>query len=386
MKALFITKSKILPMNDGAFIYTYGILQYLKKYNMEIDFVSFYETEPYSELEKIFLLKLCNNVECVKLVWQSTALNLSIKYPNNIRKYTRNNMMKILKQKAMDNYDVVIIDHLQVYEYAKLFPNSKIILIEHNAESKIWENYSKKCAGIVRLLVERNAKMTKKYEANAVANADGVISIAETDAEYLSSISNRNDIAIMHPYNLYDIIKTDSDIENVDNSVLFIGSYGWYPNQEAARFLAKEVMPLLRKKFSGIKLYLVGKSPTDEIIGYGNENEDIVVTGMVDSVDPYIKKCDLFINAMFDGSGMNIKMMEAMGKGIPIITSTFGARGINLIDGEEALIFDTVDSCVECVSEILVDRGKAKQMAGKARKFYEVFIEPGNRVKEVFFE
>ena len=386
MNALFLTMRKIFPMNDGAFIYSFGILKYLKEHDMEISFVSFYEKEPYSTDEEKKLLEVCKSVDCVKLNWRSTALNLSLKYPNNIRKYTRNAMVYLLNQKKEEHFDVVIIDHLQMFEYAKLFPNSKIVLIEHNVESKIWENYAEKCKGIIKYLVQRSATMTKKYEIEAISQADAVVSIAETDAEYLSSISGRRDIAVMHPYNKYQLVKTEADIKNRTKKILFVGSYGWYPNQQAAKFLATELMPILEKKVAGIQLYLVGKDPTPEIMKYAEEDKSIIVTGVVDSVDPYIKEADIFINAMFDGSGMNIKMMEAMGKGIPLITSDFGRRGIDLIDGKEALVFSNADDCAEKIEMLLNDVCVSISLAKNARKFYLQFIEPDNTVYHAFFK
>lgn len=385
MKALFLTMRKILPMNDGAFIYSFGILQYLKEHNMDISFVSFYEKSPYSETEKERLLKVCTTVDCVKLNWQSTALNMSLKYPNNIRKYTRSSMVRLLNKKRAEHFDVVIIDHLQMFEYARIFTDAKIVLIEHNVESKIWENYAEKCNGLVKKLVLRSANMTKEYEIHALQKTDAVISIAATDKEYLSKISGCSGIVVMHPYNKYELVKTEEDIRQRSKKILFIGSYGWYPNQQAARFLATELLPILKEKIEGVQLYLVGKDPTAEIIKYAEMDKSIIVTGMVDSVDPFIKEADVFVNAMFDGSGMNIKMMEAMGKGIPLVTSEFGCRGIALNNGSEAFVFKNVNDCAEKVVTVLSNPDISLSMAKKARHFYLNFIEPEASVFSAFF-
>ena len=356
MRALFITTRKILPLNDGAFIYTYGILQYLKSLNFEIHFVSFYETTPYSITEINQLKTLCFDVSCVKLIWQTTALNLSFKYPNNIRKYTRNRMKRSLKEKrAKYKFDIVVVDHLQMFEYAYLFPSSKIVLIEHNVEANIWFNFASKCNGLIKKLVTRSAKMTYEYEKKAITFANSVVSITQTDLDFFKQMNPRADVVVMHPYNMYPHIKTEIDILSVKYKILFIGSYGWFPNQEAAGFLVEEIMPRLRRCIPEIKLYLVGKDPTSEMVAYGNSFDDIFVTGMVDSVDPYIKECDLFINAMFSGGGMNVKMMEAMGKGIPVISSRFGCRGIAVENRVHVAIFDSVDECIELITWLMND-------------------------------
>lgn len=385
MNALFVTMRKIMPLNDGAFIYSYGILRYLSEIGIRTDFVSFYEKNDYTKDEKDMILKFCDSVTGSKLNWKSTALNLSFKYPNNIRKYTRNSMKKkLLDIKSKKKYDIVIIDHLQMFEYAKLFESAKIVLIEHNIESNIWKEYASKCSGIVKFLVGRSADMTLKYEKEAVKTADAVISIAETDAKILRSFDKNAVIEVMHPYNVYDIVKNKEDIAITDNSILFIGSYGWYPNQKAADFLVNDVMPKLREKIPGLKLYLVGKEPTEKIKKYGETFDDVIVTGMVDSIDPYIKKCDVFVNAMFEGSGMNIKMIEAMGKGIPILSSSYGCRGINVTNSNEVMVFDSASECADFVCDLIGDREKAVSLSLNAREFYLNFIKPCDNVKNIF--
>ena len=385
MKVLFITMRKILPLTDGATIYTHGILRYLNELGLETTLVSFFEDNDYNAKEIEELSRICKYVESVKLNWTSTALNLSFKYPNNIRKYTRLSLIKLLKEiKKRDDFDLVIIDHLQMFEYSKIFCDKKIILIEHNIESNIWLEYSEKKRGIIKKLVTRSAKMTLEYEKLALNKADHVISIAKSDADKLKKISGRNDIVIMHPYNVYDLLKTNEDIMKVSKKIIFIGSYGWYPNQEAAKFLATEVMPILRNIDPDIKLYLVGKDPSAEIIKYGQEHEDIIVTGTVDSVIPYVKLSDIFINAMSSGSGMNIKMMEAMGYGIPIVSSEHGVRGIDVRNDEHLLIYKDAEECAGCVNLLLNNRKKALEIRNNARKFYLDFIEPNDDVRRVF--
>lgn len=385
MKILFITMRKILPLNDGAFIYSYGILQYLKKQGADISFVSFYENQPYTQEETKQLKNICTRVEGTRLTWKSTALNMSFRYPNNIRKYTRKAMYITLRRiQKEETFDVVIIDHLQMFEYAKIFDKSKIVLIEHNVETQVWKNYAKKCSGLMKMAVKRSAEMTGKYETEALKKADSVISIAKTDAELLKQMSGRKDITIMHPYNLYDMVKDRVRNEKNEKKILFIGSFGWYPNQQAADFLVNNIMPVLRERIPGIKLYLVGKEPTDKIINYAKMYRDVIVTGMVESVDPYIAKSDVFVNAMFDGSGMNIKMMEAMGKGIPVVTSEFGCRGINIVNGEQAFVFKNEEECVDEIVKIIENDDIADGLVCKARSFYEAFIEPDEDVRKAF--
>lgn len=388
MDALYITTRKILPLNTGAALYSYGILQYLKELGISVTYASFHEGAPYTEEEVAFLKKTCVEVETVELKFANTALNFSREYPNNVRKYIRKDMMDLMdKLSRRCDYKLLVVDHVHMFEYAQCFPNAKVVLIEHNIEANLWKEYAERSKGLVKSLVARSAWMLDDYEKMAIRRADGVISIADTDAKVFERYTeNPEKICVMHPYNLYDCVKTEEDIHSTSNSICFIGGYNWYPNQAAADYLVKELMPVLREKRPGIKLYLVGKEPTDTMQGYAAENPDVVVTGLVDSVDPYVKNCDVFVNAMFDGSGMNIKMMEAMGKGIPVVTSEYGCRGIPVTDGKEVLVFQSPEQCAEQICKMIEDKEATVQMTKAAREFYRGFIEPDEKVKETFLK
>lgn len=386
MNVLVISQRKILPTLDGALIGSLGLIKYLKDMGASTTLVTFIESEDYSDKERAELLKYVSALYSCPLKWTSTALNLSLKYPNNIRKYTRKAMASLIQKIKLENtFDVVIIDHLQLFEYAKLFTKERIVLHTHNVESNIWEEYAKKCSGIVRALVSRSARMTYEYECRALASADGVTACSDTDLAVFKRMAPGMNGVVMHSYNKFDRVKTKEDVFKRSNKIVFVGSYGWYPNQAAARFLALELMPELIKRIPGIQLYLVGKDPTDEIRGYAASNPQITVTGTVDSIDPYLKEADVFVNAVTEGSGINIKMIEAMGKGIPIVSSEYGSRGIDTGKIEAFKTFSSVSQCIENIVDILDDRDEAYRLTVGARQFYESFIKPGRDVEVIIF-
>lgn len=385
MNILVISQRKVLPMTDGALIYSCGLLKLLKKMGAMVTLVSFTDGPDYTKSEMDELHRYVIDVHLCKLRWKSTALNLSLSYPNNIRKYTRRSMIKLLQTIKQHNvFDTVVIDHLQMYEYAKLFPESRIILHTHNVESDIWFEYANKCTGIMKALVNRSAKMTYSYEKKAIETADFVTAISKSDAEKFEKMVPEKEIEVLQGYSEYSILKDETNIRCVNNKILFIGSYGWFPNVASAKYLVEKIMPILRKRKVAVQLFLVGKNPTQEMLDYGKKYDDIIVTGMVDSVDPYILDCDVFVNAVCEGSGINIKMIEAMGKGIPIVTSEFGARGYEITNGKEAYIYKNDEECADYIEKLLTDREKALYLRTEARAFYERFNMPSKDIMRLF--
>ncbi len=385
-RILFITQRKLLPMHDGALLGSVGFLKFLKLLDTEVDCISFYDTEDYSVEERSSLSTLCNSLNSVRLIWKSTALNLSFKYPNSIRKYTRNSMRKLIRRMfAQKSYDIVIIDHLQMAEYIQDAKAPITVLSEHNVESEIWENYSTICNRLIRPIVKINARRTQKYESEALGCFDYVLATTDRDKDKLLALNPEANIKVMHPYSCFDIIKDVNSIKKVNKKILFIGSYGWFPNENAALFLINEVMPIIRTLIKDVDLYLVGQGPTQGMYNHAKGYEDIIITGRVDSTDEYYLKCDLFINPIHDGSGVNIKMLEAMGKGIPIVSSRFGLRGFNNTENGFVSVFTDARACANIVVDLLNDENGRLNQSKLARNAYLKFVEPKDDIKSVFY-
>ena len=385
MRVLLLTTKNLLPMNSGGLVGSNGMLRFLYDSGYAVTLVNFYEKDDYTSEQITELRHYAEEIYTVKLTWPSVALNLSIRYPNSIRKYTRRGMKKVLSElDSRKHFQIVVIDHVQMYEYAKLFPDARIILHTHNMECNLWYDHAKNCSRISRPLILRNAAMLKEYEKWAFLSADGVLTCSETDREDFRQLAPECNAATMHSYIRFEPVKTEEDIRNRDNSILFIGTYSWEPNADAAEYLIDEVMPELREKLTGIKLYLVGKDPTEAMRMKAQQYGDIIITGMVESIDPYIKKADVFVNTVTKGSGINIKVIEAMGKGIPVISSEFGARGIDAEEGRDFLIYRSCKELTKHIEKVISDKEQAERLSNNARKFYLNFIQPGEDVRRMF--
>lgn len=385
MKVLVVTQRKLLPMTDGALIGSMGLLNYLHDLGHTIQVIHFIEDQDYTEEELNEIKQIVDKVYTVNLHWRSTALNLSFRYPNSIRKYKRTSFEKKVQEvKKLFKPDFVVIDHTQMYEYARCFKDLYYVLHTHNVESNVWFDYAKNKSGIVKYMVTRTAKMMRDYEINALKESPSITACSETDAHIFKQLVPSANIATFHSYIKFPLVKTRQDIMKNNKTIIYIGSYSWYPNQLAARYLINEIMPQLRECIPGVKLLLVGKTPTEEMIKKAELFNDIEVTGMVESVDPYIKQADVFVNAVEDGGGINIKLIETMGKGIPVVTSKFGSRGMKISNNVNALVYENKRQCIDMIAELLNDKEKALTLSMNARLTYEDFIKPNDDIKAIF--
>ena len=386
MNVLYLTPRNVLPLNGGAEIGSLGLIKTLKRIGFRTTLLSFYDDQPYNDDETNELLKYVSEIKSIKFEKTSLALSFSFKYPNSIKKYTKKEMMALLnEQLKLKDYQFVVSDHLQMFEYCKtakhIKRDIKIILNEHNVEYLIWKNYSTICNFLIRPFVSFNAIRMKHYEADACRKAYCSLVVSEKDKQSLLHIAPDANIISMLPPTFFELTKFQEDFHENHNTLLFVGNYAWYPNVYAAMDLIKEIMPRLRERLPFVKLYLVGNKPTKEMLYYSSIHDDIIVTGKVASLEQYYREADVFINPVSEGGGINIKTLEAIGRGIPLVSSEFGVRGIK--DNNCIAVYRNYNDCVDKIIDLLRNKTKALNQAKEARLLYDEIALPDKDLKPI---
>ncbi|MPZ22250.1 MAG: glycosyltransferase [Dehalococcoidia bacterium] len=135
--------------------------------------------------------------------------------------------------------------------------------------------------------------------------------------------------------------------------LLFVGHYQHPPNEDAAVVLAEHLFPSIRARLPGVKLYLVGNGPTERILQLSSD--DIIVTGWVDDLSPFLRGCRVFVAPLRFGSGMKGKIAQSMSYGLPVVSTSIGAEGMRLEPGRHALIADPAADIVDAVVTLYED-------------------------------
>ncbi len=129
--------------------------------------------------------------------------------------------------------------------------------------------------------------------------------------------------------------------------LLFVGNFSHRPNVDAVHFLAREVLPLVRRALVGVELLVVGDNAPPEFEGYASEG--VRLLGYVPDIDPVMNGCRVFVAPIRFGSGVNGKIGESLAYGLPVVTTTVGAEGWGFTDGEQVLIADAPADFAEAV-------------------------------------
>lgn len=371
MRILFITNLLPYPLDNGGKIKSYNTLKMLSKENI-IDIFSFYEDDREKESLE-YMRKQFNEVNIIKKhLTTSTNIKKMIligvksllsKSPFVILKYKDNKMKSLLKEKINENkYDLIYIDHLQLGVYFDILKkaNCPIYLDQHNCESQILKRKIVSKKSICRkIFLTMEFLKLKKFENKIISEVDKVIVLSEEDKNILinnleekkEKINKNKFITIPIPID-NDYIKPIGISKGSYINLLFLGTLSWYPNENGIKWFIINVISKLEQKNIKYKLYIVGKNPDDELINLCKDYKNIIITGYVEDINDYIGICDLMIVPIFIGSGMRVKILEGLGKRIPIISTNIGAEGINVNHEHNIFIANSVDEYVDGIIKL----------------------------------
>ncbi len=152
-------------------------------------------------------------------------------------------------------------------------------------------------------------------------------------------------------------------------TVLFQGHLGYPANIEAARWLAGEVLPRLRRRVPDVRLRLVGE-PAPAVASL-HEPPAVTVVGRVPDMADELAVADAVLVPVRYGSGTRIKIIEAFAHRIPVASTSVGAEGLDVEGGVHLLLGDTADDLAAAGARILTEPGLRSAVADAAHRLYE---------------
>ena len=207
----------------------------------------------------------------------------------------------------------------------------------------------------------RQADYYDRMEAVNILSADRIVAISAHEARL---IANRHPDA-----RVFTIPNIHSAQDRVPGfaergGLLFIGHYLHAPNQDAAEHLARDIHPMVRAALGDVPLYLVGSSPTEQIKGLAGNG--VHVAGHVPNAEEYFDRCRVFAAPLRYGAGMKGKIGQSMSLGLPVVTTSIGAEGMDLENGETALIADNPQDFAAAVIRLYRDEALWRELSRKA--------------------
>ncbi|MBM4321004.1 MAG: glycosyltransferase, partial [Deltaproteobacteria bacterium] len=290
--------------------------------------------------------------------------------PFTIQQYRSAEMAERISRVARSwNAQIIYFDSLHTAQYRETVPLLAAILDEHNVESMVWHRVAS-CEEnpLRRQLLRQQARLLQAYEAERCRVMDHVLCCSREDSLMLRSMAGLPWGS--QPERLW-IVSNGADLQAYSGEVrpahlagrplVFVGSMDWAPNDDGARWFAREIMPRILEVEPSARFYVVGRNPGAELQSLHGQN-GVVVVGEVADVRPYVLAAEVIPVPLRSGGGTRLKILEALGAGKPVVSTTVGAEGLVLTPGKEIEIADHPERFARVVISLLKDEKRRKEL------------------------
>lgn len=221
-----------------------------------------------------------------------------------------------------------------------------------------------------RLYLERGMapkffSTTQDAEARGLSRADLILAIQEQEQAFFSQLTSRTVVTLGHLVAVEDCFVPASG--GAAPNLLIVGSENEINVDGLCHFLVED-WPALKSVFPASRLSIaggVGKHLPAVIL----HSEDVHVLGFVEDLADAYRMADIVVNPVRSGTGLNIKSIEALGYGKPLLTTPSGSRGIESGIGSAFLCADTPAAFVDCVRKVWCEEDGARSLSMEALKF-----------------
>jgi glycosyltransferase involved in cell wall biosynthesis len=279
---------------------------------------------------------------------------------------------KIVRLVAARDFDIVQIEHARMALYLEALPKnrrSKTALMFHNFTYQQYGRVSQIEHRLDRKIRAKIDSLSMLYwEPRYAEKFDLCATVSEADRNLLLAANPRLNV---------EVIPNGVDVQNYQPlpgpglapSMLFIGNMGYPPSVDAVLYFCREIFPIILQQMPAAELWIVGRDPRAEVLQLNGKN--IHVTGRVDMVVPYYQQSSICVVPLRAGGGTRLKILEAMAIGRPVVSTTIGCEGLDVIDGEHLLIADTPSQFAEKALRLLNDRQLYQYLSVNGRKLVE---------------
>lgn len=383
MKILII--SQYIPhfkSGHGTGVFLYDFIKYLSKTN-EITLISFCDDSEIKFVEDLSKLpikiypilrprgykgKIIKNIKLMIRRLIQFSIGIIYNEPLIVSKYRNikmKNFIKVLFKN--EKFDLVQIESLPLAQYVKYIKNNKTVLHEHDVVYRPISRKQKQTKSLIKkFFISIEKCRIYYYEKNIIKHFNLIFTVTEQDKLLLERMTRKNNIVYL-PRGIELPPEIIGIPEREKNTLLFIGSFNHKPNVDAIEWFIKKIYPEILINYPNTKFIIIGPNPPKWMIDISKNNQNILVTGFVEDIGLYLRKCSIFVAPLWQGGGIKIKILTAMAYGLPVVTTRIGAEGIEGLSEQNILIANTEEQFIERISLLLDNTDLAHKIGLNAK-------------------
>lgn len=261
-----------------------------------------------------------------------------------------NQLIEILKN---NDFQVVILEtvYIAVYiETIRKYSTAKIVLRAHNVENNLWKEITQHTKfSLKKLYLAILTIQLKKFEKRVLSQCDSVWCISEKDKHCFEQYKVKSSIDVL-PF-AWEKQQYKEKVTTFPINLFTIGSMDWQPNTEGLSWFLEKIYPCIREAVPDLQLKIAGRNMSP----YWKELhlEGVQVVGEVDNAKQFMAQNGILIVPLLSGSGVRIKILEALAIGKVVISTQKGVEGLDVEHEKNLFIADTAKEFLSTIQQCI---------------------------------
>ncbi len=374
MKILWVKAGGLVPPDTGGKIRSYNILRELARQH-SVTIFSFYAAHDHDlhpDLKNLFDSVICIPLELSASKSFAEMSDYGIRVlssePYGITKYcrpeVRRRLYALLKQ---ETYDVILCDFIYAAGVIPWDRPTPKVLFTHNVEATIWRRHFQVAANpLWKAISWLEWRRMEAAERRYLRLADQVLTVSDADRDTFAPFVEAGKLTVIPTGVDVDYFQP-MPVEENSNSLVFIGSMDWLPNEDAILYFVDAILPLIKQQCPEVSLEVVGRRPSRKLQALAEREKSMRLTGWVEDIRPFVARGSVCIVPLRIGGGTRLKIFEAMAMSKAVVSTSVGAEGLPVLAGENILLADTPADFAHSVVSLLRDPGQRQRLGTSAR-------------------
>ena len=355
MRVLFLSLWYPFPADNGSRLRIYNLIQQVARRH-EVHLISF-SAEPVAPERVQAMAPYCASVSVVPYRpfeparWKALASFLLPRPRSAIDTYSQEFERQMKEIGRRHSPDLVIASQIDMLLYPLKLAHVPRLLEELQL-LVVYDQYVHQPHLLKRMRSGLTWWKLKHYLAELLPAYDGCTVVSEMERNcVLRAVSGyRPLLTVPNGINLAEYAASFGQPER--DTLVYAGSISYQPNFDAVAFFVREILPVLRRRRPRVKLFVTGR-----LEGVDRERlpvtDGLVFTGYLPDVRPTVARSWVSIAPLLAGGGTRIKILESLALGTPVVATTKGAEGLDLVAGRDILIANTPVDFATAVESVL---------------------------------
>lgn len=368
MRVLFLSRWFPFPPDNGSRMRVLNLLQHLASQHT-VDLLAF-TSEPVSETQMMALRQYCHTIETVPYTsfrpYSRQALGgLISRQPRSFADtYSSKFQDKALQLARAHQAEIIVGSTIEMIPYAAAI-EAPVRIAEEIELSGFQQQVTRQRHLHRRIRPWLMWQKLKRYIGDQLQTFDGCTVVSERELALIRTLALRRCPVRVIPNGAQLSSNIPDSFEQ--DTLIYSGALSYHANLDAVGFFVREIFPIIKAQRPQVKLFVTGAIETGAI-GTLPKEPGVIFTGYLDDIRSKIAQCWASVVPLRIGGGTRLKILESLAIGTPVIATSKGAEGLDLIAGRDILIADEPAEFAEAVIRLLTDVALRAQLSSNGRK------------------